>query len=144
MLINYWECPFRDYDTSQKLGESVAEDYGCIHPLNKYGGKCGLDNHYANERDECLLLDRQSNPQGAHAMTTTLTAINDFHNTECEVPVIETFENDYGHVAVLKPGHITWASKQLCGISGCTCHKFRLEDADGNNYAVDVPSQWES
>ena len=70
----------------------------------------------------------------------TLKAINDFHNTECKVSIMETFENEYGRFAVLKPGHITWVSKVLCGISGCTCNKFRLEDAQGNKYAVDVPN----
>ena len=65
MLINYWDCPFRDYDTSQNLGESVTEDYGCQHPLNKYGGKCGLDNH-ADEQDDCLLLDRPIDSPGPH------------------------------------------------------------------------------
>ena len=74
---------------------------------------------------------------------STLTAKNDFHNTECEIPVLETFQNDWGRVAVLKPGHITWASKALCGVAGCTCHKFRLEDADGHSYAMDVPSTME-
>ncbi len=75
---------------------------------------------------------------------TTLTAINDFHGSEVQVPVVETFENDHGRVAILRPGHITWTSKQLCGVSGCNCHQFRLEDEDGRSYAMDVPNPWEA
>jgi hypothetical protein len=73
-------------------------------------------------------------------MERTLKAINDFHHTECDVPVIETYENDYGRVAVVKPGHITWAGKQLCGMTDCTCTgPHALVDEDGNSYSITVP-----
>ena len=72
-----------------------------------------------------------------------LKAKNDFHNTECEVPVEEVYENNYGGwVAVVKPGYITWAGKQLCGMTDCTCAgPHSLVDDEGRVYGITTPEK---
>jgi hypothetical protein len=58
MLINYFDCKFENCD-ERNFGTNEDPDcnwvYGCTHPKgNKY---CDLSNKYANEKDDCKLLD---------------------------------------------------------------------------------------
>ena len=70
-----------------------------------------------------------------------LTARNDFHGTECEVDVAETYEAKMGgYVAVVSVGEINKAGRKLCGISQCVCTgPHALTDDDGNVYSITTP-----
>lgn len=54
MIINYWDCPFRNYEEFWD-GETETRCYGCKHPLGNYA--CDLDNKYCDDTAECKLLD---------------------------------------------------------------------------------------
>ena len=66
-----------------------------------------------------------------------LTASNDFHNTETTLPALETYENDYGLVAVVDEDDLNRASRELCGMSDCLCSgPHGAVDDEGNVYGL--------
>ena len=70
-----------------------------------------------------------------------LLASNDFHNTDCEVDVIEVYEAKAGGmVAVVSEEELNRAGRELCGMSDCICTgPHALEDEDGEVYAITTP-----
>lgn len=54
-MINYWDCPFHDYDDWFD-GEEEVRIYGCTH-LKNTENYCEHDNKWCNEKADCKLLD---------------------------------------------------------------------------------------
>jgi len=70
----------------------------------------------------------------------TYTAINTFHGTEAPVTVIETYENDYGRVAIIEDAELDRVAQKLCGIADCQCNSIgKIQDESGQNYAYAIP-----
>lgn len=59
MQINFWKCPYHDYDESWD-GETEMRFYICKHPRGD--GCCDLDNKYSGCTDDCSLLDPKDLP----------------------------------------------------------------------------------
>lgn len=60
MRINYWKCPYNDYEEFYSDGEEMRL-YGCKHPNNIDFNPCEPDNKYAGMKAECQLLDGEVN-----------------------------------------------------------------------------------
>ena len=54
MIINFWECPYHEYEEYWD-GESECRAYICKHPDGT--GYCDLENKFASSSDDCNLLD---------------------------------------------------------------------------------------
>jgi hypothetical protein len=63
MQTNYWNCPYAnpDYYWENEDSEDAEQIqvYGCTHPLNPQK-RCELENKFAEAKDNCLLLDSQT------------------------------------------------------------------------------------
>lgn len=57
MKINFWDCKYSDYDESWD-GEEEYRYYMCRHPDND-DAWCGLDNKWADMKDDCPYLDKK-------------------------------------------------------------------------------------
>ena len=60
MKINFWDCSHHEYEEYWD-GESEGRAYLCKHPNGT--GSCLLENKWCNEKDECRLLSRPTQPQ---------------------------------------------------------------------------------
>jgi hypothetical protein len=56
--INYWDCPFHDYDEYPDDG-GAFRSYGCTHPSGD--GMCDLGNKWCGRKCHCPLLAAQPN-----------------------------------------------------------------------------------
>ena len=56
MLINYWQCKFKNYEEYWD-GESEDKVYGCLHPDNC--GLCECDNKWAREEADCPIAQKE-------------------------------------------------------------------------------------
>ena len=70
----------------------------------------------------------------------TYTAINTFHGTEAPVTVIETYESDYGLIAIIEATELDRVAQKLCGIADCQCNSIgKIQDESSKNYAYTTP-----
>lgn len=55
MLINYWDCKYKDYEEFWD-GETEDRSYGCTNP-KKEDHCCDINNKYGGEKAECPIAE---------------------------------------------------------------------------------------
>lgn len=54
--VNYWDCPYIDYEYDFLEGEGEIHYYYCNHSCNE-DKWCHLDNKWCGAKADCKLLD---------------------------------------------------------------------------------------